>query len=225
MTRLDDIAGRCDVIGGVGELGSGEEREEDRWQGSNPGVEPGGWTEQPYPDCPYLLLDVRDRDQYDQCHIVMRVQSPHCLAVQDHEPKNADGKIIIVYDEDERIASQAAAVMCQRGFENLFMLSGGELVLHPSIHPHSVGLVELNRLKVIGQKFGEGMLIGPLPAACQPSSATPARRKKRCGASQLPSPTTTVTAPTPTTMQAATERKCRFTSEDLDKIQQQIYNL
>ncbi|KAG7259946.1 LOW QUALITY PROTEIN: hypothetical protein CRUP_022815 [Coryphaenoides rupestris] len=76
--------------------------------------------------------------------------------------------------------------------------------------------------KVIGQKFGEGMLIGPLPAACQPSSATPARRKKRCGASQLPSPTTTVTAPTPTTMQAATERKCRFTSEDLDKIQQQL---
>lgn len=39
--------------------------------------------------------------------------------------KNASGKIIIVYDEDERIASQAATTMCQRGFENLFMLSGG----------------------------------------------------------------------------------------------------
>lgn len=24
----------------------------------------------PYPDCPYLLLDVRDRDQYDLCHII-----------------------------------------------------------------------------------------------------------------------------------------------------------
>jgi hypothetical protein len=24
----------------------------------------------PYPDCPYLLLDVRDREQYDQCHII-----------------------------------------------------------------------------------------------------------------------------------------------------------
>lgn len=24
----------------------------------------------PYPDCPFLLLDVRDRDAYDQCHIV-----------------------------------------------------------------------------------------------------------------------------------------------------------
>ncbi len=41
--------------------------------------------------------------------------------------KNAAGKIIIVYDEDERIASQAATVMCERGFENLFMLSGGKV--------------------------------------------------------------------------------------------------
>lgn len=40
--------------------------------------------------------------------------------------KNASGKIIILYDEDERIASQAATTMCERGFENLFMLSGGE---------------------------------------------------------------------------------------------------
>ncbi|KAG8138514.1 hypothetical protein E2320_004414, partial [Naja naja] len=50
----------------------------------------------PYPDCPYLLLD-----------------------------KNAHGKIIILYDDDERVASQAATTMCERGFENLFMLSGG----------------------------------------------------------------------------------------------------
>uniref|UniRef100_A0A8C0HBH8 Rhodanese domain-containing protein n=1 Tax=Chelonoidis abingdonii TaxID=106734 RepID=A0A8C0HBH8_CHEAB len=26
--------------------------------------------DKPYPDCPFLLLDVRDRDAYDQCHIV-----------------------------------------------------------------------------------------------------------------------------------------------------------
>lgn len=43
--------------------------------------------------------------------------------------KNAAGKIIIVYDEDERIASQAATNMCQRGVENLFMLSGGTVSL------------------------------------------------------------------------------------------------
>lgn len=26
--------------------------------------------DKPYPDCPFLLLDVRDRDSYQQCHIV-----------------------------------------------------------------------------------------------------------------------------------------------------------
>ena len=57
------------------------------------------------------------------------------------------------------------------------------------------------------------MLAGPLPPACQPSSATPGGRKKRCDASQLPSPTA---AP------AAVERRWRFTCDDLDKIQQQL---
>lgn len=27
-------------------------------------------TDRPYTDCPYLLLDVRDRDEYDCCHII-----------------------------------------------------------------------------------------------------------------------------------------------------------
>uniref|UniRef100_A0A3B4AH15 Rhodanese domain-containing protein n=1 Tax=Periophthalmus magnuspinnatus TaxID=409849 RepID=A0A3B4AH15_9GOBI len=66
------------------------------------------------------------------------------------EYKNAPGKIIIVYDEDEHIASQAATIMCQRGFENLFMLSGG--------------------LKVLSQKFPGSLVSGPLPPVCVSSS-------------------------------------------------------
>ena len=66
---------------------------------------------------------------------------------------------------------------------------------------------------MIGQKFGAGMLAGPLPPVCQPSSATPGGRKKRCDASQLPSPTAA---------HAAVERRWRFTCDDLDKIQQQL---
>ena len=31
-----------------------------------------------------------------------------------------------MYDEDERIASNAATTLAQRGFENTFMLSGGK---------------------------------------------------------------------------------------------------
>ncbi|XP_042563388.1 centrosomal protein of 41 kDa isoform X2 [Clupea harengus] len=107
--------------------------------------------EKPYPDCPYLLLDVRERDLYDQCHITSAFSFPIATLSRTMNPftkevlnyKNAIGKIIIVYDEDERVASQAATTMCERGFENLFMLSGG--------------------LKVVTQKFPNGMTTGSSP--------------------------------------------------------------
>lgn len=27
-------------------------------------------SEKPFPDCPYLLLDLRDREDFDSCHII-----------------------------------------------------------------------------------------------------------------------------------------------------------
>ena len=41
---------------------------------------------------------------------------------------NKSGKIIILYDNNERIAQQAATVFVQRGVDNVFLLSGGKLV-------------------------------------------------------------------------------------------------
>ncbi|KAH0617195.1 hypothetical protein JD844_029015 [Phrynosoma platyrhinos] len=49
------------VISGVGELDLGK----DAQKKTDACVKDG-----PYPDCPFLLLDVRERDAYDQCHIV-----------------------------------------------------------------------------------------------------------------------------------------------------------
>nr|XP_030709683.1 centrosomal protein of 41 kDa isoform X5 [Globicephala melas] len=97
--------------------------------------------------------------------------------------KNAHGKIIILYDDDERLASQAATTMCERGFENLFMLSGG--------------------LKVLAQKFPEGLITGSLPASCQ-QTLPPASARKRSGP-KVPPP--------------AAENKWRYTPEDLKKIE------
>ncbi|XP_058252143.1 centrosomal protein of 41 kDa isoform X2 [Hemibagrus wyckioides] len=148
-------------------------------------------AEHPYPDCPYLLLDVRDRELYDQCHIISahsypiatlsRTMNPYTKEVLNY--RNITGKIIILYDEDERIASQAATTMCERGFENLFMLSGG--------------------LKVIAQKFPEGMTTGSFPVSCLPVPTGPSGRK-RAALRQMPQPA---------------ENKLRFTSEDLNKVQ------
>ncbi|NWX15986.1 CEP41 protein, partial [Aegotheles bennettii] len=144
----------------------------------------------PYPDCPFLLLDVRDRDAYDQCHIVgaysypiatlSRTMNPYTNSILEY--KNAHGKIIILYDNDERLASQAATTMCERGFENLFMLSGG--------------------LKVLAQKIPEGLITGSLPVSCQVSPPTGSARRK--------------TSPRGPPTRA--ENKWRFSADDLEKI-------
>ncbi|KAM6419485.1 centrosomal protein of 41 kDa isoform 1-T1 [Pluvialis apricaria] len=144
----------------------------------------------PYPDCPFLLLDVRDQDAYDQCHIVgaysypiatlSRTMNPYTNSILEY--KNAHGKIIILYDNDERLASQAATTMCERGFENLFMLSGG--------------------LKVLAQKIPEGLITGSLPASCQVAAPPGSARRKT----------------SPRAPPARAENKWRFSADDLQKI-------
>ncbi|XP_036295336.1 centrosomal protein of 41 kDa isoform X1 [Pipistrellus kuhlii] len=170
------------VISGVGEL--------DLDKGLVKKAEPNS-RDKPYPDCPFLLLDVRDRDSYQQGHIVgaysypiatlSRTMNPYSNDILEY--KNAHGKIIILYDDDERLASQAATTMCERGFENLFMLSGG--------------------LKVLAQKFPEGLMTGSLPASCQ-QALPPGSARKRSSPKVPPPPA---------------ENKWRFTPEDLKKIE------
>ena len=40
-----------------------------------------------------------------------------------HQYKNVEGKIIIIYDVDEFLATDCAHQMVQRGFENIFVVS------------------------------------------------------------------------------------------------------
>ncbi|XP_068045445.1 centrosomal protein of 41 kDa isoform X2 [Anomalospiza imberbis] len=169
------------VISGVGEL----DVEKD-----SPKKEDTQAKERPYPDCPFLLLDVRDRDAYEQCHIVgaysypiatlSRTMNPYTNNILEY--KNAHGKIIIVYDNDERLASQAATTMCERGFENLFMLSGG--------------------LKVLAQKIPEGLITGTLPVSCQAAAPTGTARRKMA----------------PRVPPTRAEDKWRFSADDLQKL-------
>ncbi|XP_051468560.1 centrosomal protein of 41 kDa isoform X2 [Apus apus] len=169
------------VISGVGEL----DIEKDPPKKVDPRVQ-----DMPYPDCPFLLLDVRDRDAYEQCHIVGAYSYPIATLARTMNPytsnileyKNAHGKIIILYDNDERLASQAATTMCERGFENLFMLSGG--------------------LKVLAQKIPEGLVTGSLPVSCQVPPPPGSARKKT----------------SPKVPPTRAENKWRFSAEDLQKI-------
>ncbi|NXA13828.1 CEP41 protein, partial [Sapayoa aenigma] len=169
------------VISGVGEMDM--EKDSPKKEDSHP-------EDLPYPNCPFLLLDVRDRDAYDQCHIVgaysypiatlSRTMNPYTNSILEY--KNAHGKIIVVYDNDERLASQAATTMCERGFENLFLLSGG--------------------LKVLAQKIPEGLITGTLPASCQ--AAAPPGCARRKTSPRIPAP--------------RAENKWRFSADDLQKL-------
>lgn len=102
-------------------------------------------------DLPYLLLDLRTKDEYDQSHIITALNYPVAMlarTMNNETPellayKNQPGKIILVYDDDERIAPRAAQTLVERGYDNLFLLSGG--------------------MRFAVKKFPSGLIAGDVP--------------------------------------------------------------
>merc|ERR1712038_1752382 len=80
---------------------------------------------------PYLLLDIRTVEEYEAGHVVGARNYPHIRLSRacNFETKemlaykNKSGKLIIVYDYDEAIATKFATTLIERGYENVFMLS------------------------------------------------------------------------------------------------------
>jgi len=139
-----------DVINGTGELNLKDEQKE---QAAPPPPVP-ELLFQPYEQKPYLLVDVRDQSEYDQCHIITALSYPasnfsrtmNPFSPEMYQFRNVDGKIIILYDVDEFVATECAHKMAQRGFENVFVLSGG--------------------LRLIAQKLSSGLTTGSFPVEC-----------------------------------------------------------
>ncbi|XP_015903947.1 centrosomal protein of 41 kDa B isoform X2 [Parasteatoda tepidariorum] len=84
-------------------------------------------------ELPYLLLDVRDKEQFVQNNIKTARHYPSALLARsvgfETEEmklyKNSSPEIIIVYDDDESIAVRVATTLVQRGYDNVFVLTGG----------------------------------------------------------------------------------------------------
>ncbi|KAG8200179.1 hypothetical protein JTE90_024964 [Oedothorax gibbosus] len=82
---------------------------------------------------PYLLLDVRDKDEYLKCHIKTAKHYPsamlsrsNCYELEEMKIyKNNRPELIILYDDDESITSHVATTLVQRGYDNIYVLSGG----------------------------------------------------------------------------------------------------
>jgi len=78
-----------------------------------------------------LLLDLRDGDEFDACHLRHARNFPVVNLRRERYPpelfraRNRVGSIIVVYDLDERLAKPAATTFVEKGFENVYLLTGG----------------------------------------------------------------------------------------------------
>jgi len=82
---------------------------------------------------PYLILDIRSVQEFQECHILQARSFPASMLRQDrmlpelYSFRNRTGHLIILYDGSERLseAANAASLMVERGFENTFVLTKG----------------------------------------------------------------------------------------------------
>eukprot|EP00761_Pharyngomonas_kirbyi_P009871 gb/GECH01009889.1/.p1 GENE.gb/GECH01009889.1/~~gb/GECH01009889.1/.p1 ORF type:complete len:207 (+),score=52.07 gb/GECH01009889.1/:1-621(+) len=87
-----------------------------------------------------LVLDLRSPEDYEQNHIrgahsypaprLSHVMNPFTPAITAF--KNKENRIIVIYDDDEKIVTSAGKLFYEKGFDNIFVLTGGlhELVQH-----------------------------------------------------------------------------------------------
>ena len=79
----------------------------------------------------HILIDLRDSDEYDNYHIKDSVNMPFYNISRDKFPqdmymmKNKSDKMIICYALDERNSITHCQLLFQKGFDNIYMLTGG----------------------------------------------------------------------------------------------------
>lgn len=80
---------------------------------------------------PYLILDVREAMDYNKGHLLQSRSYPYAMMRRDYTHpelynfRNKEGMLIIMYCDDEKISTEAAFVLVQRGYDNVYVLTGG----------------------------------------------------------------------------------------------------
>jgi rhodanese-related sulfurtransferase len=79
----------------------------------------------------FLLLDLREPDEYANWHIKESINFPAANIARDrtipelYRFRNQEDKLIVTYMNDERAGVQYAQLLNEKGYENTFLLSGG----------------------------------------------------------------------------------------------------
>ena len=82
-------------------------------------------------DKPYLILDVREIDEFNNFHILQARTFPYQLLRRDqmHQEiyrfRNKPEMLIIVCCEDEKYSRESAKTLVDRGVDNVYLLTGG----------------------------------------------------------------------------------------------------
>ena len=101
-----------------------------------------------------VLLDLRSKEEYDMCHIKNAISFPATNIQQDRLFgslllfKNKPDKLVVVYMDDERHGVMAARIIFEKGFDNIYLLSGG-ITTFAHEHPQWVegfGIVDQDQL-------------------------------------------------------------------------------
>lgn len=78
-----------------------------------------------------LVLDVRDSDEFDRCHIRQAKSYPKQLIAHDkisaelYTFKTKLSKRLVIYDGDDKSTAKVATMLVEKGFANVYALSGG----------------------------------------------------------------------------------------------------
>lgn len=87
--------------------------------------------DEPEYEKPYLILDCRSAEEFNQCHLLRARSFPYAMLRRDqlhpevYKFRNKAESLIILYCDDEKISREAAKVMVDRGTDNIFVLTGG----------------------------------------------------------------------------------------------------
>ena len=79
----------------------------------------------------FILLDLREEEEYAKWHIKEAINFPAPNISRDKtfaqllRFKNKPNKLIVVYLSDERQGTQYAKVLFEKGFDNIYLLTGG----------------------------------------------------------------------------------------------------
>ena len=82
-------------------------------------------------DKPYLILDVREIDEFNNFHILQPRTFPYQLLRRDqmHQEiyrfRNKPEMLIIVCCEDEKYSRESAKTLVDRAVDNVYLLTGG----------------------------------------------------------------------------------------------------